>query len=252
MDSHGRVFYIDHKNHTTTWQKPRVTNVRSAMASSGVAGAGFSGVAGAGGSRDAGKGREGEEDSGAASGGSSAGMADQGYQQERQRLDQRYQRVHRAIALASVSSEADVDGGGLAGAVGAASAPAPMLISAEKQREMLVNGPVVRFITRPDFVTRAQLLDHPAALLLNRASVRHMISKVRRDANNFERYQHNRDLVSLLNAFARKDRELPPGWESKKDKNGKVRQKFPLKHKLLYIYYIPKIIILRTLNISRV
>jgi len=45
---------------------------------------------------------------------------------------------------------------------------------------------------------------------------------VRRDATNFERYQHNRDLVSLLNAFARKDRELPPGWESKKDKNGKV------------------------------
>ena len=22
MDNHGRVFYIDHKNHTTTWQKP--------------------------------------------------------------------------------------------------------------------------------------------------------------------------------------------------------------------------------------
>ena len=22
MDSYGRIFYIDHKNHTTTWQKP--------------------------------------------------------------------------------------------------------------------------------------------------------------------------------------------------------------------------------------
>ena len=22
MDCHGRVFYIDHKNHKTTWQKP--------------------------------------------------------------------------------------------------------------------------------------------------------------------------------------------------------------------------------------
>jgi len=59
-------------------------------------------------------------------------------------------------------------------------------------------------------------------LLLNRASVRHMISKVRRDAGAFERYQHNRDLVSLLNAFACKERELPPGWESKKDRNGKT------------------------------
>ena len=24
MDTHGRVFYIDHKNHKTTWQKPLV------------------------------------------------------------------------------------------------------------------------------------------------------------------------------------------------------------------------------------
>ena len=27
MDCHGRVFYIDHKNHKTTWQKPFVTSV---------------------------------------------------------------------------------------------------------------------------------------------------------------------------------------------------------------------------------
>jgi len=78
-----------------------------------------------------------------------------GYQQERQRLDQRYQRVHRAIALASVSSEADVEA--LVGAEGSSSvpglvavvAPPPPLISAERQREMLINGPVVRFLTRP-------------------------------------------------------------------------------------------------------
>ena len=24
MDCHGRIFYIDHKNHKTTWQKPCV------------------------------------------------------------------------------------------------------------------------------------------------------------------------------------------------------------------------------------
>ena len=49
-----------------------------------------------------------------------------------------------------------------------------------------------------------------------------MVSRIRRDASAFERYQHNRDLVALLNMFARKDRELPPGWEDKKDRNGKV------------------------------
>ena len=24
MDNYGRIFYIDHKNHTTTWKKPTV------------------------------------------------------------------------------------------------------------------------------------------------------------------------------------------------------------------------------------
>ncbi len=31
--------------------------------------------------------------------------------------------------------------------------------------------------------------------------LKHMISKVRRDAHHFERYQHNRDLVAFLNMF---------------------------------------------------
>ena len=26
MDCHGRVFYIDHQNHKTTWQKPSTTS----------------------------------------------------------------------------------------------------------------------------------------------------------------------------------------------------------------------------------
>jgi hypothetical protein len=49
-----------------------------------------------------------------------------------------------------------------------------------------------------------------------------MISRIRRDSSSFARYQHNRDLVALLNMFACKDRELPPGWEDKKDRNGKT------------------------------
>ena len=28
IDSHGRVFYIDHNNRTTTWQRPTTTTVR--------------------------------------------------------------------------------------------------------------------------------------------------------------------------------------------------------------------------------
>ncbi|XP_013882502.1 E3 ubiquitin-protein ligase HECW2 [Austrofundulus limnaeus] len=48
-----------------------------------------------------------------------------------------------------------------------------------------------------------------------------MISKVRRDAHHFERYQHNRDLVGFLNLFANKQLELPRGWEMKHDHSGK-------------------------------
>lgn len=49
-----------------------------------------------------------------------------------------------------------------------------------------------------------------------------MILKVRRDARNFERYQHNRDLVVFLNKFADMQLELPRGWEIKTDPQGKV------------------------------
>jgi len=49
-----------------------------------------------------------------------------------------------------------------------------------------------------------------------------MFLRIRRDPAAFERYQHNRDLVALLNVFAVKEKDLPPGWESKLDRNGKV------------------------------
>lgn len=52
-----------------------------------------------------------------------------------------------------------------------------------------------------------------------------MILKVRRDARNFERYQHNRDLVAFLNKFADTHLELPRGWEIKTDHQGKVGQR---------------------------
>lgn len=52
--------------------------------------------------------------------------------------------------------------------------------------------------------------------------LKHMVSKVRRDAHYFERYQHNRDLVTFLNMFSNKQLELPRGWEMKHDHTGKV------------------------------
>ena len=37
MDRHGRVFFIDHKNRTTTWLKPVVTPPAAAAASTTAA-----------------------------------------------------------------------------------------------------------------------------------------------------------------------------------------------------------------------
>ena len=85
-----------------------------------------------------------------------------------------------------------------------------------------MQGPVVQYIQRPDFDLRVQESEHPAALLYNRSSVKHMISRIKRDPLTFERYQHNRDLVALINSFASHDRDLPPSWESRLDANGKV------------------------------
>lgn len=56
----------------------------------------------------------------------------------------------------------------------------------------------------------------------NSTCLKHMILKIRRDALNFERYQHNRDLVTFLNKFAETQLELPRGWEIKVDPQGKV------------------------------
>jgi hypothetical protein len=62
-----------------------------------------------------------------------------------------------------------------------------------------------------------------------------MVSKIRRDGHAFDRYQHNRDLVTMLNMFADTGRDLPRGWETKFDRNEKVSYNF-----LLLLYFIEK------------
>ncbi|KAF7243661.1 E3 ubiquitin-protein ligase HECW2 [Varanus komodoensis] len=59
-------------------------------------------------------------------------------------------------------------------------------------------------------------------MFTNNTCLKHMITKVRRDTHHFERYQHNRDLVGFLNMFANKQLELPRGWEMKHDHQGKA------------------------------
>lgn len=54
------------------------------------------------------------------------------------------------------------------------------------------------------------------------ATLKHMIGRIRRDPANFDKYQHNKDLVALVNMFADTAQDLPSGWDAKKDRNSKV------------------------------
>ena len=148
MDSHGRIFYIDHNNHTTTWQKPACVIINPTEDPSGTS-------------------EQTSEDSLTAS--HEVPQQPQSPTEvvvntpvtrrqddlQRQQLDQRYQRVHRAIASSSVSSESD-----FAGITGAGNSDGMLtysesatFITADRQRELLIQ------VTETEFATSEHLLN---------------------------------------------------------------------------------------------
>ncbi|CAG0895957.1 unnamed protein product [Darwinula stevensoni] len=164
VDSHGRIFFIDHANRTTTWIRPTST------------GTPFPNV---------------EE-------------------VERQQLDRRYQSIRRTMT--SLQEERPD--------TGLSSPPVPRRPSrATSQANQ--ESPAVRFLSRCDFLSILQA--HPEAyeVYSNSSPLKHMIRRIRHDIGAFDRYQHNRDLVTFLNLFADASKDLPPGWEMKTDNSRK-------------------------------
>ncbi|KAL1138157.1 hypothetical protein AAG570_009849 [Ranatra chinensis] len=163
IDSHGRIFYIDHVNRMTTWQRPtHSTSSRSSRASNNDL--------------------------------------------QRQQLDRRYQSIRRTITSRQTEPD-DIGEPGL-----------PIVSSTGHEQ---FQSPGVRFLCRPDFFSLLHTNQEALALYNRNGSLKHMISKIRRDVSAFDRYQHNRDLVAFVNLFADSVRELPRGWETKFDRNGK-------------------------------
>lgn len=79
-------------------------------------------------------------------------------------------------------------------------------------------------------------MNQEALSLYNKnTTLKHMIVRIRRDANVFEKYQHNKELVALINMFADTSKDLPTGWDTKKDRNAKVRLRFVCLECLLII-----------------
>ncbi|KAF5303477.1 hypothetical protein FQA39_LY09940 [Lamprigera yunnana] len=149
MDSHGRVFYIDHATRTTSWQRP--------------------------------------------GGGTAIVPIGGGAEQQRRQLDRRYQSIRRTISSHQIE-EADYS----------------------------LVPPGCRLLTRPDFFTILHMNQDALSLYNRNSTLKHMIVRIRRDPNTFEKYQHNKDLVALVNMFADTSQDLPNGWDAKKDRNSKA------------------------------
>ncbi|XP_043105581.1 E3 ubiquitin-protein ligase HECW2 [Puntigrus tetrazona] len=183
IDSHGRIFFVDHVNRTTTWQRPTGPPAPQGLTRS-----------------------------------SSILQMEQ--------LNRRYQSIRRTMT-SERSEEQRVDD--------PPSEETELLPhSSEYRRDgimgqansrsrlaLLLQSPGAKFLSSPDFFS--VLHSNPSAyrMFTSNTCLKHMISKVRRDVQHFERYQHNRDLVNFLNLFSNKQLELPRGWEMKHDHTGK-------------------------------
>nr|XP_057908525.1 E3 ubiquitin-protein ligase HECW2 [Doryrhamphus excisus] len=184
IDSHGRIFYVDHVNRTTTWQRPTAPAAPQTLQRSNSI-------------------------------------------QQMEQLNRRYQSIRRTITNDSRAEEVPAseqladESDGHSSFQELRRDGSAVQSSSRSRLYLLLQSPSARFLTSPDFFT--VLHSNPSAYRMFTANtcLKHMISKVRRDAHHFERYQHNRDLVAFLNMFANKQLELPRGWEMKHDHAGK-------------------------------
>ncbi|XP_075886668.1 E3 ubiquitin-protein ligase HECW2 isoform X2 [Nelusetta ayraudi] len=185
IDSHGRIFFVDHVNRTTTWQRPTGPPAPQGLTRSNSI-------------------------------------------QQMEQLNRRYQSIRRTITNSDRTEEAPAE---LLPEPESELMPHSMLEyrrdsavahgSGRSRLSLLLQSPCAKFLCSPDFFT--VLHSNPSAyrMFTSNTCLKHMISKVRRDAHYFERYQHNRDLVTFLNMFSNKQLELPRGWEMKHDHTGK-------------------------------
>uniref|UniRef100_A0A8C1VBC4 HECT-type E3 ubiquitin transferase n=1 Tax=Cyprinus carpio TaxID=7962 RepID=A0A8C1VBC4_CYPCA len=165
-DSHGRVFFVDHVNHTTTWQRPSHA-------------AKYSGIRRSGSSH------------------------------QMEQLNRRYMITPHTLPHK------------LYGDFMYQSREGPSSPVNNPSVTLLLQCPAVKFVTHPEFFTVLHANHGAYRMFTNSTCLKHMILKIRRDARNFERYQHNRDLVSFLSKFTDSQLELPRGWEIKTDPQGK-------------------------------
>ncbi|XP_077977948.1 E3 ubiquitin-protein ligase HECW2-like [Glandiceps talaboti] len=136
-------------------------------------------------------------------------------EQSREQLDRRYQSIRRTL-------ERDVDAASVTEECQGATGGSDITESVPADRGSLIHTPAVKFLTRADFFAVLHENTEASQQYARNSSLKHMVNKIRRDPSQFEHYQHNRDLVSILNHFADTSQDLPRGWEVKYDRAGKA------------------------------
>uniref|UniRef100_A0A8D2QM96 HECT-type E3 ubiquitin transferase n=1 Tax=Zosterops lateralis melanops TaxID=1220523 RepID=A0A8D2QM96_ZOSLA len=185
IDSHGRIFYVDHVNRTTTWQRPTAPPAPQILQRSNSI--------------------------------QQMEQLNRRYQSIRRTMTNDRPEEH-ANAVDGAAEEAEFHHSN-------SDFRRENVLPHSTSRSrltLLLQSPPVKFLISPEFFT--VLHSNPSAyrMFTNNTCLKHMITKVRRDTHHFERYQHNRDLVGFLNMFANKQLELPRGWEMKHDHQGKA------------------------------
>ncbi|XP_072198367.1 E3 ubiquitin-protein ligase HECW2 [Excalfactoria chinensis] len=185
IDSHGRIFYVDHVNRTTTWQRPTAPPAPQILQRSNSI--------------------------------QQMEQLNRRYQSIRRTMTND-RPEEQTSAVDGAGEETDFHHSN-------ADFRRENVLPHSTSRSrltLLLQSPPVKFLISPEFFT--VLHSNPSAyrMFTNNTCLKHMITKVRRDTHHFERYQHNRDLVGFLNMFANKQLELPRGWEMKHDHQGKA------------------------------
>jgi hypothetical protein len=203
-DQYGRVYYIDHLNHCTQWERPTATIAATA-----------------------GQSEESEQ---------RRHLLHYRYQSVGHALVGRRQEAAAVTpeALPSVSISADA---GLSENNREMDTILPIIGSQATLLPQSVQSiPAVRFLTQVDLMVRIRENRDADRLYQTKAGLREIIMKIRQAPATFPRYQYNRDLADFLNCFADTLARLPPGWERRYNYND--QRVFFLNHNTSITTYI--------------
>ncbi|XP_065221192.1 E3 ubiquitin-protein ligase HECW2 isoform X2 [Planococcus citri] len=170
IDSHGRIFYIDHANRTTTWQRPSKNRSQSVT-----------------------------------------------NDHQRMQLDRRYQSIRRTI-----TGRSEQEDGALVPSSTSSSSTTVTTVRRTQADIDHHSNPGMDFLARPDFQAVLRSNQDAYQFYTRNQTLKHMVSRIRKDLSLYNQYKNNVDLIKFLNYFADKSRKLPRGWESKMDASGKA------------------------------